>query len=184
MARKKIKLPESVMRRQRARRRAVQGVYQWQMTGTSSRDIITQFNDEQDMSNIDNDLFVFLLSTVISQSEELDEKLQKFLDRPIAQVDETERAILRIAAVELLQSIEVPAKVVLNEAIELAHRFGAEQSHAFINGVLDNAVAEWRKEEIEANRLCAVSADASIAESTKDAIEEPAEKPLKASTKK
>lgn len=152
MSNKKTRLPESVLRRQRARRRAVQGVYQWQMTGTGSRDIIAQFNDEQDMSNIDSELFVFLLSKVINQHAELDEKLQPFLDRPISQVDETERAILRIATVELLHSIEVPAKVVLNEAIELAHRFGAEQSHSFINGVLDKAVAEWRKLEMDADK--------------------------------
>lgn len=165
MARQKNRLPESVLRRQRARRRAVQGIYQWQMTGTGSREIITQFNEEQDMSNTDSDLFKFLLSNVINKHEELDEKLQPFLDRSICQVDETERAILRIAAVELLNSIEVPAKVVLNEAIELAHRFGAEQSHSFINGVLDKAVAEWRKVEMDAEKL----ADNPIAE--------PAEKP-------
>ena len=141
---------ESVLRRQRARRRAMQGIYQWQMTGTASHEIVKQFNDEQDMSNVDNDLFAFLLSTVINTSAELDEKLQPFLDRPIAQVDETERAILRLATVELLNSIEVPAKVVLNEAIDLAHRFGAEQSHSFINGVLDKAVVEWRKIEMDA----------------------------------
>jgi len=146
------RLPESVLRRQRARRRAAQAIYQWQMTGTSSRDIITQFNEEQDMSNIDTELFVFLISNVIQNHAELDEKLQPYLDRPIAQVDETERAILRSAAVELLNSMEVPAKVVLNEAIELAHRFGAEQSHSFINGVLDKAVADWRKIEMDAEK--------------------------------
>lgn len=167
MSKNKTRLPESVLRRQRARRRAVQGVYQWQMTGTGSRDIIAQFNTEQDMSNIDSELFVFLLSKVINQHADLDEKLQPFLDRPLSQVDETERAILRIAAVELLYSIEVPAKVVLNEAIELAHRFGAEQSHSFINGVLDKAVADWRKLEMDVDKK-SKTAEKSVAEVTKN----------------
>lgn len=169
MTQKKKRLPESVLRRQRARRRAVQGIYQWQMTGTGSREIIAQFNEEQDMSNTDSDLFQFLLSNVINKHEELDEKLQPFLDRPLGQVDETERAILRIAAVELLSSIEVPAKVVLNEAIELAHRFGAEQSHSFINGVLDKAVAEWRKLEMQAKK----SADTEASTQADESAEKP-----------
>ena len=59
---------------------------------------------------------------------------------------------MRISAVELLHSIEVPVKVVLNEAIDLAHRFGAEQSHTYINGVLDKAAIEWRKVEVEADK--------------------------------
>ncbi len=146
------KLSEKILRRQRARRRALQAVYQWQMTGLETKKIISQFNAEQNMSNTDQELFAFLLRTVVNEHAELDEKLQPFLDRPIEQLDETERAILRISVVELLYSIEVPVKVVLNEAIDLAHRFGAEQSHTYINGVLDKAATEWRSIEIAAEK--------------------------------
>ena len=144
------KISEKHLRRQRARRRALQAVYQWQMTGHETKKIISQFNAEQNMSNVDQELFAFLLRSVVNEHADLDKKLQPFMDRPIEQLDETERAILRIAATELLFSLEVPVKVVLNEAIDLAHRFGAEQSHAYINGVLDKAATDWRSVEITA----------------------------------
>lgn len=146
------KISEKLLRRQRARRRALQAVYQWQMTGHETKKIISQFNAEQNMSNVDQELFAFLLRSVINLHEELDAKLQPFLDRPIEQLDQTERAILRISTVELLYSLEVPVKVVLNEAIDLAHRFGAEQSHTYINGVLDKAATDWRSVEIAAEK--------------------------------
>ena len=82
----------------------------------------------------------------------LDEALLPFLDRTVEEVDPIERAVLRIAAYELIHRIDVPYRVVLNEAIETAKRFGSEHGHTYINGVLDHAAVEWRPAEAQARR--------------------------------
>ncbi len=134
-------------RRQRARRRALQALYQWQITRQQAGEILRQFQQAQDLSQIDEVFFENLLRGVIGEQPDLDSSLQPFLDRPMAQVDIMEQAVLRLGAWELLHCPEVPFRVVLNEAIDLAHRFGAEQGHAFINGVLDKAARVWRPKE-------------------------------------
>ena len=134
-------------RRQRARRRALQALYQWQITRQQSGEILSQFRQAQDLSQIDEAFFENLLRGVIGEQQDLDDSLQPFLDRPMVQVDIMEQAVLRIGAWELLHCPEVPFRVVLNEAIDLAHRFGAEQGHAFVNGVLDKAARVWRPKE-------------------------------------
>ena len=87
-----------------------------------------------------------------STSNDLDEALAPFLDRDIEQVDPIERAVLRLAAYELRMRPDVPYRVVINEAIETAKRFGAEHGHTYINGVLDHAAAAWRATEVQAPR--------------------------------
>ncbi|MBP6797920.1 MAG: transcription antitermination factor NusB, partial [Luteimonas sp.] len=82
----------------------------------------------------------------------LDEALRPFLDRTVEEVDPIERAVLRIAAYELTHRVDVPYRVVLNEAIETAKRFGSEHGHTYINGVLDHAAVEWRPAEAQARR--------------------------------
>ena len=134
-------------RRQRARRRALQALYQWHITRQQAGEILRQFRQAQDLSQIDEEFFENLLRGVISEQQDLDGRLQPFLDRPMAQVDIMEQAVLRLGAWELLHCPEVPFRVVLNEAIDLAHRFGAEQGHAFVNGVLDKAARVWRPNE-------------------------------------
>jgi N utilization substance protein B len=134
-------------RRQRARRRALQALYQWQITRQQAGEILRQFRQAQDLSLIDEEFFENLLRGVIGEHQALDCSLQPFLDRPMAQVDIMEQAVLRLGAWELLHCPEVPFRVVLNEAIDLAHRFGAEQGHAFVNGVLDKAARVWRSQE-------------------------------------
>jgi len=135
--------------RRRARRRLVQALYQWQITGYPAATIIEQFLEEQDWAGADQDYFSLLLSEVIDNSRHIDSSLQTFLDRPLQQVDLTELAILRLAATELIMHPEIPYRVVLDEAVELAKRFGAEQGHGFVNGVLDPATREWRAAEFE-----------------------------------
>jgi N utilization substance protein B len=136
-------------RRRRARRRALQALYQWRITDQQAEDILHQFRHAQDLSQIDEPFFETLLRGVIAGHEDLDRRLQPFLDRPVEQVDVMEQTILRLGAWELLQRPEVPFRVVLNECIELAHRFGAEQGHAFVNGVLDKAAKAWRPAEAD-----------------------------------
>ena len=130
--------------RRRARRRALQALYQWQLTGQEVDEILTQFREEQDFSNVDTELFATLLRKISKNQVEIDEKIEPFLDRPLKQLDVIEHVILSIGAYELLYSIEVPHQVVIDEAINLAKQFGAEQGHSFINGVLDKAARQWR----------------------------------------
>lgn len=130
--------------RRRARRRALQALYQWHLTGQDAGEILKQFHEEQDFSNVDTELFASLVRKVIKNQEEIDEKVAPFLDRPVEQLDVIEHVILSIAAYELLYSIEVPFEVVIDESINLAKQFGAEQGHSFVNGVLDKAARQWR----------------------------------------
>jgi N utilization substance protein B len=130
--------------RRRARRRALQALYQWRLTGQDVGQILEQFREEQDFSNVDAELFATLVRKVSGDQAGIDEKIGPFLDRPLNQLDVIEHVILSIAAYELLHSIEVPHQVVIDEAVNLARQFGAEQGHSFINGVLDKAAKEWR----------------------------------------
>ena len=134
-------------RRQKARRRALQALYQWQITRQDVDEILRQFRLAQDLSMVDEEFFEQLLQGVIGNQSDLDARLQPFLDRPMMHVDIMEQAVLRLGAWELLNCPEVPFRVVLDECIDLAHRFGAEQGHAFINGVLDKAARSWRPVE-------------------------------------
>ena len=130
--------------RRRARRRALQALYQWHLTGQDVGEILEQFHEVQDFSNVDTELFATLVRKVSKEQARIDEKIEPFLDRPINQLDVIEHVILSIGAYELLYSIEVPHQVVIDEAVNLAKMFGAEQGHSFINGVLDKAAKQWR----------------------------------------
>lgn len=133
--------------RSRARRRALQALYQWQMTGQAASEIIRQFLDMQNMQGVDVEWFETLVNGVTTHCEGLDEALADYLDRPPEQLDEMEKAVLRIGAFELLHRPEQPYRVVLDECIDLAHRFGSTQGHAYVNAVLDKAGPHWRPHE-------------------------------------
>ena len=135
--------------RKRARRRALQGLYQWQITRPESAEIVRQFLEEQNFENVDRDWFQMLIKGVISPHTALDDQLKPFLDRPSSQLDIMELLILRMAAFELIYHPEIPFPIVLDEAVDLAHRFGAEQGHSFVNAVLDKAARQWRKDEFK-----------------------------------
>ena len=138
--------------RSRARRRALQAIYAWQVSGGSVRDVIAQFAHEQAREIADLAYFEDLVRGVIAGSGELDAALAEHLDREVGQVDQIERAVLRIATYELLHRLDVPYRVVLNEAIDTTKRFGSEHGHAYVNGVLDKAAADWRAPEVAAGR--------------------------------
>ena len=133
----------------KARRSAVQALYQWHMTKNPMQEIITEFENEQArLKKADIDYFRELLTGTAKSSEELDEHLSPLLDRKLDELDPVERAILHIGLYELLTYQELPWRVVINESVELAKMFGAEQSHKFINGVLDKAAHKIRASEI------------------------------------
>ncbi len=138
--------------RARARRRALQAVYAWQMSGGEVGQVISQFAHEQAHEIADLEYFDDLVRGVVKHRAILDEALDGYLDRTVEEVDPIERAVLRLAAYEMLHRIDVPYRVVLNEAIEIAKRFGSEHGHTFVNGVLDRAAAEWRAAEFGASR--------------------------------
>jgi N utilization substance protein B len=138
--------------RSRARRRALQALYAWQMSNSPIDKVIEQFRSEQDMEIADLEYFEALVRGVVEHADELDAVLAKFIDRTMSQVDPIERAVLRIAGFELAYRPDVPYRVVINEAIETTKRFGAEHGHTYVNGVLDRAAAEWRAQEIQGAR--------------------------------
>jgi N utilization substance protein B len=133
--------------RSRARRRALQAVYAWQLSGNRIDGVIDQFRHEQDMQIADLDYFEDLVRGVVRSVMELDVAIAPFIDREIDRVDPIERAVLRIAAYELRERADVPYRVVINEAVETTKRFGAEHGHTYVNGVLDKLAAQWRPAE-------------------------------------
>ena len=124
-------------KRHQARRHALQALYQWQMTGDDLGEIINQFLADQDTGKFDVGYFRDLLTGVAKNVDTLDGHLQPLLDREVDKVDPVERAALRLGVYELAMHPEVPYRVVINEAVELAKVFGAEQGHRYVNGVLD-----------------------------------------------
>jgi len=123
--------------RRKARHYAVQGIYQWQMSGAPTADIENQFIESINPKKVDVPYFLELIQGTLTQLHSLDEQLTPHLDRTIDEVDPVERAILRLAAWELSERHDIPYKVVINEALELAKVFGAEDGHKYVNGVLD-----------------------------------------------
>lgn len=139
--------------RRMARHYAMQALYQWQMAGSSLNAIEAEFRTDNDMSKVDVAYFHELLHGVPEQLSELDAIYQPFLvDRSLDELDAITRALLRMATFEFKNRIDVPYKVVINEAVSLAKKFGAEDSHKFINGVLDKTAAVVRSPEVNAER--------------------------------
>jgi N utilization substance protein B len=133
--------------RSRARRRALQALYAWQLSGSHMKAVIDQFRHEQDMEVADLEYFEDLLQGVEQHVDELDVLLKPYVDREVSQIDPIERAALRLAAYELKYRLDVPYRVVINEAIEVTKRFGADHGHSYVNGVLDKLAGELRAAE-------------------------------------
>ncbi len=142
--------PQGARARAKARRLALQGLYQWQLSGTPADELITELSASQNIKDVDGEYFEALLRGVIADSDALQALFQPHLDRPATQVDPIERGILLIGTFELKDRIDVPYRVVLNEAMELAKGFGAEDSHKYINAVLDKTSAGLRQAERDA----------------------------------
>ncbi len=129
--------PKKISPRRRARECAIQALYSWQISQNPIEVVELNFVTEQDMKHVDMSYFRKLLRHTAGSVEIIDSSMTAFLDRSIEDLDPIECAILRLAVYELKFEIDVPYKVVINEAIELAKTFGAEESHKYINGVLD-----------------------------------------------
>jgi N utilization substance protein B len=130
-----------------ARRSAVQAIYQWQLTGYNLSEIERQFVEEHGLSKGELPYFQDLLHQVPRKLDLIDAALAEFTSRPVEQIDPVERAILRISVYELMDRLEIPYRVVVNEGINLAKEFGATQSHKFVNGLLDKIARKYRAAE-------------------------------------
>lgn len=135
--------------RGKSRRLAMQAIYQWQMTGDSIAGIKQQFLEENNPAKIEVEYFVELVSGVASTLSEIDKLLEQYMSRTIESVDPVERSILRIGTYEFVNRLDVPYRVVLNEAVTITKEFCSEKSHAFVNAVLDKVAKEIRHIEIQ-----------------------------------
>lgn len=130
-----------------ARKFAMQALYQWQLTGYGPAKLRDQFATEEGFDGADREYFGELLEGIISTIDELDQSLTGLADRPLAQLDPVEHAILLIGVFELGQRADVPYRVIINEGVELAKRFGATEAHKYVNAVLDRAAGTLRAAE-------------------------------------
>ena len=136
--------------RHKARHYAVQALYRWHMNEQAVTEIEAEFRIDYDFEHVDLDFFQAVLRGVVAQHNALDAYLEPLLDRPLNQLDPIELAVLGLGLFELRDRIDVPFKVVINEAVSLAKKFGATESHKYVNGVLDKAARGLRSVEIEA----------------------------------
>lgn len=130
--------------RRKARGLAVQAIYSWQLSQNLITDIEQQMLLDNDVAKVDVEYFQELIRGVAAHYKELDIILMPYTERPFEEIDQIEKAILRLTAFELKFRVDVPYKVAINEGIELAKKFGADDSHRFVNGVLDKAVKDLR----------------------------------------
>lgn len=134
-------------KRHRARRLALQALYQQQLNASSAGALCDAFADRLDPDKVEVDYFQVLVREIVGDREALEALLAPVVDRGVARLDPVERAALLIGAFELDRRLDVPFRVVIEEAIGLVKLFGAETSHRMINGVLDRLAADLRRVE-------------------------------------
>lgn len=137
--------------RRKARHYALQALYQWQISRNPLNEIEAQFRTQFDFEHTDLDYFHALLHDVPARIGELEALFVPYLDRELKDVNPVELSLLRMGTYELVHRIDVPFKVVINEAVSLAKKFGASESHKYINGVLDKLARQVRTIEVEAD---------------------------------
>lgn len=115
----------------------IQALYEWQLSGSSVESILRDFAMKRNFADADSEYFHELLQNITAGHQELTEVMRPFLDRPIDQIDPVEKGVLWLGIYELKNKPELPYKVVINEALELAKQFGSEGSHRYINSILD-----------------------------------------------
>ena len=134
-------------RRTVARKIAVQALYRWQVNAGSWQDLLLEFADAQDMPKADREYFDALVRGIVADSASWDVALARYTDRAPSGLDPVEHAVLLIGLYELSSRPDVPYRVVINEGVGLARRFGATDGHKYVNAVLDRAARELRRDE-------------------------------------
>lgn len=133
--------------RRKARRLLLQALYQWEIAAQTITEIAAQYAEDENMPKADGAYFQELLQAIPAEQATLDAQLQPLLDRPIAELDPVELTLMRIAAYELAQRLEIPYRVVISEAVDLAKKFGGTDGHKYVNGVLDQLAKKLRIHE-------------------------------------
>lgn len=139
---------ESISGKRKARKLALQALYQWLMSGAPLHEIEAQFRVINNMEKVDGDYFSRLLHGIPEHIQIIEEQVNPFLDRDINGLNPIELTVIRMGAYELLYCPEMPYKVVLNESISLTKEFGSQDGHRYVNGVLNNLARQVRKVEI------------------------------------
>ncbi len=138
--------------RRKARHFGLQALYQWTLSGAALADIEAEFRVDNDFQHTDGDYFSAVLRGVTSDVDAIEALFAPALDRSLDDLDPIERNLLRLGTYELRDRIDVPYKVVINEAVSLAKKFGATESHRYINGVLDKVARDLRTIELAAEQ--------------------------------
>lgn len=136
--------------RRKARHYAMQALYQWQMAGSKPSVIEAEFCTDNDMTHVDVEYFHDILSNAPKQSSTLDSHVEPLLDRKLSELDPVSLSLLRMASYEFIHRIDVPYKVIINEAVALAKKFGPTDSYKYINGILDKLSVTLREAEVTA----------------------------------
>ncbi len=144
---KPAKRPVPKSARRRSRELALQGLYQWLLSGEAAAEIQAHISEQEDFAKCDRAHFDALLHGCIEQAAALDAALAKHVDRKTSQLSPVEHAVLMIGAYELLHCLEIPYRVAINEAVELAKSFGGTDGHKYVNGVLDRCAGDLRRDE-------------------------------------
>ena len=131
-------------KRRKARHFGLQALYQWTLSGASAADIEAEFRIDNDFQHTDGEYFSAVLKGVVGDVDALEALFSPVLDRRLGELDPIERNLLRLGTFELRDRIDVPYKVVISEAVALAKKFGATDSHRYINGVLDKVARDLR----------------------------------------
>ncbi len=138
--------------RRRSREVALQGLYEWLVSGSDAGVIDAHLREDEGFAECDSAHFDALLHGCIAEAAALDAALTRHVDRKTTELSPVEHGVLLIGAYELKHCIDIPYKVVINEAVELAKSFGGTDGHKYVNGVLDKTAADLRPVEVEAVR--------------------------------
>jgi N utilization substance protein B len=130
--------------RSRARELIVQSLYQMLITGHGEAELLSQFHSRPDYARVDQKYFDEALTAICRNTAGIEQNIDKFADRPVSQLDPVERGILMLGFYELEEKPEVPFKVVINESVKIAKRYGAVDGHKYVNALLDRAAKELR----------------------------------------
>ena len=136
--------------RSQSRALVLQALYQMQITGHDTRELLKQFRERPDYERVDRDYFDELLRATSDEFEQLQSSISELTDRPLDQLDPVEMAVLAIGYYELESRLDVPYRAVINEAVNLTRRFGAEDGHKYVNAILDRAAKSLRPAELDA----------------------------------
>jgi N utilization substance protein B len=138
--------------RHRSREFALQGLYQWLLNNESASTVVNHIRGAHGFDKADAEHFTVLLNGAIGSSVELREMFAPLVDRGIKELSPIEHAVLLIGAYELKNNLEIPYRVVINEAVELTKSFGGIDGHKYVNGVLDKLAAQLRPDEVAADK--------------------------------